>query len=112
MSAHKSFYCPVTPREPDAKGRNVFMRNTFKMENQGVLWRSSGQYSALPLQGAQVGSLVGELRSTSHATWPKKKKKRKRKAEPGPHLCHLCTYIPSTPPTKFHPRDIYPSRSL
>ena len=29
MSAHKSFCCPMTPRGPDAKGKNVFMRNTF-----------------------------------------------------------------------------------
>ena len=111
MSAHKSFYCPVTPREPDAKGRNVFMRNTFKMENQGVLWRSSGQYSALPLQGAQVGSLVGELKSTSNATWPKKKKGKEKQnqghisatsALTSPQL-HLLTFTPET----FTPQGLY-----
>ena len=32
-------------------------------EFQGLPWRSSGYDSALPLQGAQVQSLVGELES-------------------------------------------------
>ena len=39
-----------------------WMRDYFKI-TRGLPWRSSGQDSALPLQGAQVQALVGELRS-------------------------------------------------
>ena len=41
----------------------------------GLPWRSSGSHSALPLQGARVQSLVGELRSHMLCGVAKKKKK-------------------------------------
>ena len=38
-------------------------KDFLKEDSKGIPWRSNGLDSALPLQGAQVQSLVGELRS-------------------------------------------------
>lgn len=45
------------------------------MESPGLSWRYSGSDSTLPLQGAQVRSLVPLVGEVSHATqWGKKNK--------------------------------------
>ena len=51
----------------------------------GIHWQSSGQDSALPLQEAQVRSLVGEVRSHMPCSVAKKKKKE-RERERETHL--------------------------
>ena len=95
MSDHKSFYCPMTPRGPDAKGRNVFMRNTFIYSK----WRTR-EFSGGPVvrilhfHGRGTGWILGwgtKIHKPCHLA-----RKKKKKAEPGPHLCHLCTYIPNS----------------
>ena len=45
--------------------------------NQGLLWRSSSCNSELPLQGVQVWSLVGELRSHMLRGTARKKERKK-----------------------------------
>ena len=41
----------------------ILRKNYFKKVALGLLWWSSGEDSQLPLQGAQVRSLVRELRN-------------------------------------------------
>ena len=53
---------------------NSLKKNT---EFQGIPWQSSGQDSVLPLQGAWVQSLVGELRSHMPRSAAKTKNKKK-----------------------------------
>ena len=52
-----------------------------KTRMRGIPWWSSGQGSTLPLQGAWVRSLVGELRSCKLRGKAKKKKKKKNQSE-------------------------------
>lgn len=49
---------------------------SFKRKALGLPWQSSGKESALPLQRAQVWSLVGERRSCILCGVAKKKKKK------------------------------------
>ena len=45
--------------------RDQYISDKLKIE-QGLPWRSSSQDSALPVQGARVRSLVGELDPAGH----------------------------------------------
>ena len=56
-------------------GRKVVF---LKIKFEGLPWRSSGLDSTLPPQGAQVRSLVGELRSRMLRGTAKKKLKLKK----------------------------------
>ena len=51
----------------------------------GIPWQSNGYDSALPLQGAQVQSLGGELRShMPRGTAKSRKRKRRQRSEVAP----------------------------
>ena len=58
--------------------RRLGPHHPFKDSTVGLPWRSSGSDSALPLQGAQVRSLVRELRSHMPCDVAKNLKKRKK----------------------------------
>ena len=65
---------PASPR------LNNLVINIYKKGNVGLPWRSSGWHSTLPMQGARVRSLVGELGSHMlHGAAKKKKRKKKGK---------------------------------
>ena len=59
---------------------------------QGIPWRSSSLDSVLPLQGAWVQSLVGQLSSHKPCDVVKKQKKSKEKIsiQMNPHNSNLC----------------------
>ena len=60
-------------------GGSANLSNIKKM-TLGIPWWSSGQDSALPLEGSQIPSLVGELRSSmSHGTAKKRNKVKAKK---------------------------------
>ena len=60
----------------------------IKKMTLGIPWSSSGQDSELPLQGSQVPSLVGELRSSMPHGTAKKKNKVKVKIKKKKILLH------------------------
>lgn len=103
----------MAPREPAAKGRNVFMRNTFiysKWRNRELPGRPVVRSPRFYCTGHGFDPMSGNWDPTGHAERPKKKKKN---WEPWPHLSHLHIYIPSSPPTNPYPRDLSEtSRSL
>ena len=58
------------------------MGETTKLDVEGIPWRSSGKGSVFSLPGAQVLSLVGEIRSVSRVAQPKAKNKNGKKDFP------------------------------
>ena len=66
---------PASPR------LNNLVINIYKKGNVGLPWRSSGWHSTLPMQGARVRSLVGELGSRTPHSVAKKFLKKKKGAE-------------------------------
>lgn len=58
----------------------ILRKNSFKKVALGLLWWSSGEDSQLPLQGAQVRSLVMEV---LHAVKCNQKKKNRRELKTG-----------------------------
>ena len=53
----------------------------MKETEEGLPWWTSGKDPVLPMQGAQVRSLVKELRSHISCSMAKKKKKKKERVE-------------------------------
>ena len=67
--------------------KNRHIKKKTKNSNSRILregnpWQSTSYGSALPLQGAQVQSLVGELKSHMPQSAPPKKKKKKKEKKP------------------------------
>ena len=56
--------------------RVLYLFVFLKEKTVGIPWQSSGWDSELPVQGAQVRSLVGELRSCMPHSAPKNKNKK------------------------------------
>ena len=63
---------------PGASSASAVVSHVESTRSLGLPWRSSGLDSVLPLQGAWVRSLVGELRSphTARCSKPPSQKKK------------------------------------
>ena len=78
-------YLTLTVISPLEGGRGFVNVEFGSRTRRGLPWRSSGENSALPVQGTWVPSLYWELRLHKPLSWGKKKKKNRKKPER--HIC-------------------------